>query len=231
MAMKMSQARAARVAGALYVIQMATGVFGFAVRSSLSVRGDVSQTAENILAAERLFRVSIVTDMVTFAAVAILSWALYVLLKPFHKDVALLALLLRTVELGILGATTTGLLVGLTWLRGAAYQQIFDAPQLHALARVAISISGQGHSLAFIFLGLGSATFAYLLLKSGYVPRIISAWGIGASVLLALGSCATVIFPEFGQTMQMASMAPMGIYEVGLGVWLLVRGARLDAAR
>lgn len=63
--MGMSQAQAARVAGALYVIQMATGVFGFAVRSSLSVRGDVSQTAENILAAERLFRVSVVTDMAT----------------------------------------------------------------------------------------------------------------------------------------------------------------------
>ncbi len=220
-------ARVARMVGALYLIQMATGVFGFAVRSSLTVRGDASQTAQNILISERLFRVSILTDIATFAAVLLLTWALYVLLRSFNRDLALLASFLRIIEIAVLSAATVSLLLALALLRGAPYQNALPATELHSLVRLLVSAQAQAHTLAFIFLGLGSSVFAYLLLKSRYIPRALAGWGVFASLLLALGSCAVVLFPGATQMIQMVSMGPMGLYEVGLGAWLLFRGVRI----
>lgn len=61
-----AQAKAARLAGAMYLITMATAIFGQSfVRGSLLVRGDATQTAQNIIGSERFFRVGIATDIVT----------------------------------------------------------------------------------------------------------------------------------------------------------------------
>lgn len=62
---------------------MATGIFAsLYVPSQLYVSGDVAQTASNIIAHERLFRLGIAADLFTFIADVALVWALYVLLKP-----------------------------------------------------------------------------------------------------------------------------------------------------
>ena len=223
-----SQVRAARTAGALYLATMATGVFGFAVRSSLFVSGDVTRTAENILAS-RLYRLSIVTDMATFSGVLVLAWGLYVLLRPVNRDLAFLAMFFRIAENAVLCMVTVSGLIALGLLESTVYQSLWSAGELHALARLTLSAYAYGYLLAFVFLGLGSTVFAWLLLKSRYVPPVLAAWGIGASLLLALGSCAVILFPGASQTLQMALQGPMGIYEVGLGAWLLVRGPRVPA--
>jgi hypothetical protein len=56
-----------------------------------------------------------------------------------------------------------------------------------------------------VLLGLGSAVFAYLLMRSRYVPRFIGAWGVFASLLLALASFAFILFPGNTQTIQTVS--------------------------
>jgi Domain of unknown function (DUF4386) len=96
-----AQARAARLAGAMYLIAMATAIFGESfVRGSLIVRGDATKTAENIIGSERLFRVGIAADLATFTGVVVLIWALYVLLRPVHRNLAVLAVFLRLSEVG-----------------------------------------------------------------------------------------------------------------------------------
>ena len=94
-----AQHTAAKVAGFLYLFIMATGIFGESyVRGQLIVGGDAVQTARNIAASERLFRISIASDLITVVGAVILVWALYVVLKPINRDVALLAAFLRLAE-------------------------------------------------------------------------------------------------------------------------------------
>src|SRR6476469_6926180 len=96
-----SQAKAARLAGLLYLIAMATGLFAeFYVRfpSTLVVIGDAAKTASNIIANERLYRIGIANNLLTFTIVVALIWALYVLLRPVHRNLALLAVFFRLVE-------------------------------------------------------------------------------------------------------------------------------------
>jgi uncharacterized protein DUF4386 len=221
------QARAARLAGAMYLIIMVTAIFGESfVRSSLIVRGDATQTAQNIIGSERLFRIGIAADLATFTGVVVLIWALYVLLRPVGRNLALLAVFLRLAEVAIHYVATLFGLVALVFLSGADYLNTFDASQLYTLARVAISAQGAGLNLGFALLGLGSTAFAYLLLRSGYVPKALAAWGMFSSLLLTTSAVSFIVFPAMGR-FGIAAMAPMGIYEVTLGFWLLLKGANI----
>jgi len=222
-----AQRTAAKIAGFLYVFQMALALFGETyVRGRLIVRGDATQTAQNIIGAERLFRLSIAGDLVVYTTVIVLIWALYVVVRPVDKNLALLAVFFRLVENAVLCVATVNSLVVLRLLSGADALKTFEPGQLHSLANVALSAQGLGMSVGFILLGLGSTVFAYLLLKSSYVPRALAAWGIFSSLVLSLVTLAILVFPGLGKVMGLAYMAPMGIYEVGLGLWLLVKGLR-----
>jgi hypothetical protein len=102
-----AQRTAARIVGILYVVQMATAVFGQSfVRDQLIVRGDATKTAQNIIGSERLFRLSIAGDLFTYTGVIVLAWAFYVLVRPVNKNLALLALLFRLAETAILCVVT-----------------------------------------------------------------------------------------------------------------------------
>lgn len=224
-----SQAKAARIAGALYLVQMATAIFGESfVRGSLIVPGDAGRTAENIIESERLFRVGIATDIFTYVAVLVLVWALYVLVRPVNRNLALLAVSLRLLELATHCAATVFSLVAVTYLGGADHLKSFEPAQLHSLARVAVTAQSLGLNVGFVLVGLGSSVFAYLLLKSRYVPRLLAAWGIFASLLLSAYAITFIVYPP-AVSVWMAWMIPMFIYEVGLGFWLLLKGAKLGA--
>jgi hypothetical protein len=221
-----AQHNAAKIIGIIYPIQMATGIFGeIFARGQLIVRGDPTRTAENIMASEQLFRLSIAGDLITYILVMVLTWALYVLLRPVNKHLALLGAYFSLSELAVLCIATVNSLVILRLLSGAAYLKAFDLNQLHSLVMLAYNSQGLAMSVGFILLGLGSAVFAYLLLRSRYVPKALAALGIFSSLLLAIGSLAIIVFPGLG-VIGMSYMIPMGLYEVGLGFWLLINGIK-----
>jgi hypothetical protein len=86
--------KTAKMAGFLYliyiVITIVADVFG---RSNLIVFGDAAATARNIMASEWQFRIGITGDLVSAVFFLLAAWALYVLLKPVNKDLALLFVL------------------------------------------------------------------------------------------------------------------------------------------
>jgi hypothetical protein len=222
-----AQHTAAKIVGIIYPIQMATGVFGEVVaRGQLIVRGDPTKTAENIIAGERLFRLSIAGDLLTYILVLVLTWALYVMLRPVNRNLALLGAFFRLSELAVLCIATVNSLVVLQLLSGARYLQALPPEQLHSFVSLAIKAQGSGMQVGFILLGLGSAIYAYVLLKSRYVPQALALLGIFGALLLALGTLAIIVFPTLDRV-GMSYMMPMGLYEVGLGFWLLFKGIRV----
>lgn len=220
-----TQHTAAKVAGFLYLFTMAISIFTEVyVRGRLIVGGDAVQTARNIVASERLFRIGIASDLIMFASLVMLVWALYVVLEPFNRNVALLAAFLRLAGESIAAASITNAFVVLRLLSGTQYLQAFQTTQLQVLARLFIRGQGAGLEIAFVFLGMGSTVFSYLWFKSRYIPRSLAVLGIVGSLMLTLGTLAILVFPSLGEVMGLAYMAPLGIYEVGVGLWLVVKG-------
>ena len=213
-----------------YPIQMALAVFGeMFARGRLVVPRDAAQTAANIRGSETLFRLGIAGDLLIYTSLIVLIWGLYVILKPVNRDGALLGAFFRIAEQAILATTTLTAFIALRLLGSAEYLRGVDPTQLEVLARVFVSIYGLGLSVGFVFLGLGSAVFSYVWLKSGYIPRALALLGIGASLLLSVMSLVTIVFPRVYEMIGMSYMLPMGLYEVGLGFWLLIKGLKAPA--
>jgi len=221
----------ARVAGCIYLGAMALGMFSqLFVLGRIIVPGDAAATAHNVVTSEALFRLGIVVDVVTFASDVVIGWAFYQLLKGVDEALALLGALFRVTDAAILAVTTFSALITLRLLSGAEYLQPLDVRELQVLARLFVSARGLGFDVGFVFLGCGSALFAYLLLVARYVPRPLAAWGVFASLTLALGSLAQILSAGFAARAGMLHMLPMFFYEVPLGLWLLLRGVRAAGA-
>lgn len=224
-----SQSKAARLAGLLYLIAMATGLFAeFYVHfpSSLIVSGDAAKTASNIMAHERLYRIGIANNILTFAIDVALIWALYILLKPVNRNLALLAVFFRMTETTMACAAIVNSYVAMQFISDAGQLTAFDSNQIQAL-----SIMHDTYALTFIvvaiFLGLGSTIFNYLLFKSRYIPKLLGAWGIFSSLLLLISQFAIIIFPEVEKTIIPACYGPIAVDEIVLGFWLLFKGANI----
>lgn len=225
------QHSAAKVVGWVYLIAMATSMFAeFFTRAPLIVSGDGIQTAINIAEHQQMFRIGSVIHLLTFASDAVIAVALYVILSPVSRHVALLAAFWRLADSAILSVNILNDFAILRFLSDAEYLKSIDPKQLQALARLTYSVAGAGFQIGFVFLGLGSTVFAWLWLKSGYVPKGFAVLGIFASLMLAFGTVAIMLFPALN-VVGMSYMAPMFFFEVGLGLWLLIKGLRVPAAQ
>ena len=88
--------KTARMAGFLYLIYIVASIFANGLgRSKLIVLGDAATTAGNIMASAWQFRIGFVIDLIAGVLFLLTAWALYVLLKPVNKNIALLFLLLN----------------------------------------------------------------------------------------------------------------------------------------
>jgi hypothetical protein len=97
----------------------------------------------------------------------------------------------------------------------------FDMPERQALVRLMLRGYAAGFYIAVIYFSLGSIIFFYLLLKSRFIPRMLSVFGIFASVLLPMLGFASLIFPE-GAAALTLGWAPIFVAEIATGLWLLV---------
>jgi hypothetical protein len=223
-----SQRKAAKAVGFVYLFALAPAIFAeFYVLDKLIVSDNVAQTALNIMSHERLFRLGIACNLTVFALDIILITALYVVLKPVNRSLALLAAFWGLIETAVLVVAALSDFDVLRVLSGAGYLQAFEADRLQALARLSISAHGAAYNVGLVFAGLRSTVFCYLWFKSRFIPRALSAWGVFASFLLATCTFAFIIFPEARNVITIGYYGgPIFIFELSMGLWLLLKGLR-----
>jgi Domain of unknown function (DUF4386) len=220
-----SQRKAARVAGFAYLFSLAIEVIHeFFIGPHLNVAGNAVETARNILAHEQLFRLGIACDLIYSAGTVVLLAALYVILKPVSRNLALLATLWRLIYAVTWVVIALNLFTALRLLTGADYLQAFGAEQLQALARLHLS-AFDTYYVGLLFYGLASTVCAYLWLKARYIPRGLAAWGVIASAWCAICTFVFVISPDFSKVVNLWWFdSPMGIFEIATSFWLLFKG-------
>jgi hypothetical protein len=228
-----SQQRAARVAGFMYLLMIAGGVFSdFVVRAKIGLpgnaAGNMADTVRRIMDVERLFRIGILTDLLTVASGVVLAVALYRLLTPVDKSLALVATFWQLTACAILGVVALRSFVALLVVNSPESVQAFTTDQRQALAGLAMRTHDAGYRLAGIPAALGSGLACYLFYRSRYIPRLLSGWGLFAwSVLLAL-MVAVALVPNF---LLYGRLWPTNLFiiafELTTGLWLLFKGVEL----
>lgn len=220
-----SQRKVAGIAGLLYLIYIVTFAFSSFVQNKPIVGEDAAVTARNIMASQWLFRIGFMSEVVATLFFLLAAWALYVLLKPVSKDLALLFLLLNLAGVAVECILTLIHFAALSLLSGADYLKVFKADQLQALAMLFLNLGGSGNMITVLFYGMWLFPLGYLVVKSGFLPRILG-------ILLILdGLCLLVCFFQLclfpGHEKMTYPLYPvMFIAEFGLALWLLIKGAR-----
>lgn len=227
-----AQRKAARVAGVSCLVTMAAVVFAnFGINERLIVHGNVAQTAQNILAHQTLFRIGIACDLIYVTGLVILLTALYVILKPVNRGLALLATFWRFLYAMVWVLMTLNLFDVLRFLSGTTsgsdYLHAFEAERLQALARFSLAASFDTYYVGLLFFALASTACSYLWFKSNYIPRALAVLGIVGSAFCVACTFAFILFPNFSKVVNLWWFdSPMGIFEMVLSLWLLIRGLR-----
>jgi hypothetical protein len=217
--------KAARLAGALYLLLAVTGVFGLMyVPGKLIVRGDGAATANNILAHETLFRLGIVDGVISSVIFIFLVMALYRLLSGVDKKHAslMVVLVLASVAVGLVDEVNH--IVTLVLVRGADFLAVFDKPQREALAMLFLGLDGQG-LVNQVLWGLWLFPFGVLVFRSRFLPRILGVWLIVNGFAYLAMSFTGLLLPHYEKVVSTVAF-PALFGELAIALWLLIMGAR-----
>ena len=222
--------KAARIAGAVYLSMVLTAPFSLIyVPSKLIVRDNAAATAENVLAHETMFRLSILGDLVGQVIFICLAIALYRLLSGVNKIWAALMVAFVLVSAAVGFVNTLNDIAALILFRGADFLAVFDKPQRDALGMLFIRLHTQGIFIDEMFWGLWLFPFGLLVFRSGFLPRFIGVWLMINCFGYVILSVIALFFPAYyGAAFNWSQPVLFG--ELAIMLWLLIKGAKVPAA-
>lgn len=226
---EISQRRAAIIAGIAMLVMAGCAAFsvGF-VNGSLIVKDDAGATANNILNSLALFRGGVFGWLVILVSDIIVSWALYCFLKQVDNGVALLGAWLRLIYCAILGAMILNL-VYIPLLLSRSYASAVQPDQLNAQVMLFLNAFNSMWSLGLIVFGLHLLIIGRIVLKSGFIPKILGILLLIAALSYVIVHMLHGFFPRFEQTtviLENVLSLPMALGELAFGIWLLIKGGR-----
>ena len=211
--------RDGRVAGALYLVVVLTGMFCLAYVPSQS-GGTIAKAAAHA----GLFRAGIAAFLAMQVAFLLLPFALYRVFADVNRGAATLMVALAAVSVPIGLVAVTHRMEALSLLETAGANAADSANAAFALC---LQRYGHGLRIASLFWGLWLLPFGWLVLRSGRIPRVLG-------LLLVLGGAGYVVQVFGGLVPDLADSALMGyvrlpaaLGEIGSCLWLLVFGARI----
>ena len=220
--------KAARVAGAIYLSMIITAPFSLIyIPSTLFVRGNATATANNILAHQTLFRLGIVTDLITAVIFIFLVLALYRLLSGVNKTHASVMAALALVSAAVGFMNVLNEIAALSLFRGADFLAVLEKPQRDALGMLFLRLHGQGNVINEIFWGLWLFPFGVLVMRSGFLPRILGVWLIINGFAYVVLSFTGLLLPQY-QDVAFRSAFPLLLGELAIMLWLVIKGAKVQ---
>ena len=222
--------RQAREAGLLYVLIAATAWIGLLyVPGALYVSGDAGTTADRIRASEWLLRAGIASELFHQIVQIFLVLALYRLFKGVDRALARqLVILGALVSVPIVLVNVLNEIAALTLVSGGDFLAAIPRPQLDALAYLFLRLHSRGLTIAAIFWGLWLLPFGLLVIRSGFIPRVLGVLLLVAGCAYVADSTTTLVLPQYEKIV--ANIAGvLELAELPIIVWLAIWGAKAQS--
>ncbi len=217
----------ARITGLLILIMAFIAPFSMLyIPATLIVPADATTTAQQIVAAEGLFRLGMVGDLVVFLIEIALCALLYVLLKPVSQTLSLVATFARLAMTIMQGLNLLNHFFVLLLLSGAGYLTVFTPEQLPALVLLFLNAHESMVLLWGVAFGLHLLVLGYLVYRSGYLPRLVGGLLIIAAFCYFTQSFGTLLLPQ--SKALFASIGLLSTVEIALPLWLLIKGVNVE---
>jgi len=218
-----------RVAGGIYLLIILFGVFAeMFVRGKLIVEGDASKTASNILNNESLFRLGFVSDLLMAMSFFALGLVLYFVFKEVNQKVSLIMLALNILGTGIMALNMLNQFGALVVLTSGSYMNVFSQEQLEALSYLLLNFHEVGYDIGIISFGTWLFPIGYLVIKSGYMPKVIGVFLMLGAIGYDLYLIINYTLPQYGGIAEMLELVPSSIGEFSFCLWLIFIGIKRE---
>ncbi|MFD2724675.1 DUF4386 domain-containing protein [Hyunsoonleella rubra] len=195
---KISTSSAAMIVGIAFITSVLFVVLvDDFILANFVVPGDIETLVRDINANKRLFIFAVVGYLVVLALDSIIGFALYLVLKPANKSLALYTAALRLLYAGLL-------IIGLP----AFVFQIIDVYGYESIKLI-----------GYIFFATHIFVLGYSVFKSEYIPKSLG-------ILLILASFTYIVFfvdVYLPESLKVIVMLLMFVAELTLSIWLIVK--------
>jgi len=222
----MTRTTNARIAGFTFLFYIAVA-FPSMVLLDRATRGEgIAAKLASIAQHATDVRAAVVLSLLGCFSALVLAVTLYAITREQDRDLAMLALTCRVAE-GVISGISIPETLRLLWLATATGANAPDPAAAHALG--AYLLTGDVAGTA-IFFAVGSTIYSYLFLRGRSIPVWLAWLGIFASILCVVLLPLQLIGFLKGTVATLMWM-PMLVFEVTLGLWLLIKGVATPATR
>ena len=211
-----------RVTAAVYVLYFMAG-FPLLLRRSLIVPDNAAATAAKITASETLYRITIVTDLLSYVLYLGLAYLFYRLLLHVSRQWALLGALF-TIAGCIVLLVATSLLPGALALLTGNFYGATSLAERQELALLALRIYNQAFIIGLLLFGVQWLMMGPLFALSRIVPRAVGYLLTAGGIAWVAFAMTSLIAPPIGAAIQPVVLVIASLAEIVLAVSLLVRG-------
>jgi hypothetical protein len=219
--------KTARIVGVLFILGFAGVVTALLAKPILDSPDYLIKISDN----EDQIIVGALFQFIMAVACAGIGIALYPVLRRYNEGLALGAAGFRIIEavFDIVGVVILLLLVTLSQefvKAGAPESSYFQTAGVVLVAGNA----WVNNVVVLLAWCIGALMYYYLFYKTKLLPRWLSGWGLVGAILTIVGSIF-VMFRLIGpfSTIQGILNAPIGLQEMVLAVWLIVKGFNQEA--
>lgn len=211
----------ARAVAIFLILSAVCGWFGEMYVPSQMLAGDAAATADRLRSNDALFRLGFAAYLVEAFSDVVLAWLLYVLLKPVHRELALLSAFFGLVSMSLFAVTKLLYFAAPTVLSGRADLAAFTPAQIDSLASLFVALYAGLSGISMLFYGTAWIIRGWLTWRSAYLPRLLGAIMIVAGFGFAAKTITQVLAPAYSWDVL---LAPMFLNVVALAFWMLARG-------
>ena len=214
-----------RAAAIFLILTMIGGWFGEVQIPSEFMTGDAAGTAAKLRLHEDLFRFGFAVYLIEAFSDLVLAWIFYVLLRPVHRELALLSAFFGLVSMSLFAVTKMFYFSAPLFLK-SKYLTSFSPEQVDSLGGAFMSLYGGLNGLFMLFYGTAWIIRGYLTFRSGYLPRFLGVLMAVAGMGFFAKNLTKLLAPAYSSDVL---LAPMFLNVVVLALWMLVKG--VDQAR
>ena len=213
----MTRTTNARVAGFTLLFYIAIGVTSLVLFGRATGGEGIAAKLAGIAQHAPEVRLVVVLELLQCFSALVLGVTLWAITREQDPDLAMMGLACRVGE-GLIAAGSMPKTLGLLWLAAGT-----DAPAAGGAQALAAYLLRGNVALTATFFAVGSALFAWLLLRGRRIPSPLAGLGLAASVLLVVG-LPLQLAGFFRGPAPALMWLPMLAFEVPLALWLLFKG-------
>ena len=211
---------ASRVIGVLLIVHMlGSGIVNFAMEKPLFGEAFLLNAA----ASSQQIGLAVVLGLITEALWIAIAITAFPIFFRQSQRMALLLVVLAAVTLALAVVENIGVLSMVSLSDAYVKASEVDREQLRAASVIVTAARDWPHFLSRMFVGVLTFVFYSVLYRFTMIPRLLALFGLIAAILVVIA----VALPLFGQRVIFPLLAPMGLCNLAVSIWLLAKGLRV----